>query len=51
MKRRKRGQAKKSWWPRGGGGRWVGNERWHAGHLNAKAEEIDSVSASPVCKP
>ena len=27
-----------------------GNERWHAGHLNAKAEGIDSVSASPVCK-
>lgn len=48
VKRRKKGQARKSWWL---GGRGVGNERWHAGHLNAKAEGIDSVSASPVCKP
>lgn len=47
MKRRKKGQARK----RLGGFRGEGgNERWHAGHLNAKAEGIDSVSASPVCK-
>lgn len=45
VKRRKKGQARKSWWLGG-----MGNERWHASHLNAKAEGIDSVS-SPVWKP
>lgn len=34
----------------GGAGREGVNERWHAGHLNAKAEGIDSESETPVCK-